>query len=228
MAAHQGGIDPDMVRKGVLSNWAKRRFDEALVTLGQAHNFHFFAGNFNKTVEDVDVLIQELKPDVVCIDGSYLMRPSGGNPRMGRFEAAAYVVDEQKRMALMRERPVVCTTQFGRGAGKGGKDGSIETIGYTDTIGTHASIVIAAKMGKKVSKPIVELVEEDGDFESRVVGYKDVTPHRHLELLKGREGESGSFGIRYKFAPVDFSEVPVHIALGKQEPAERPSMDYMT
>lgn len=228
-ASHQSGLDPDMVRKGKLSNFAKRKFDAALATMGNTNNFHLFAGNFKKNTDDLDILIQELNPDAVYIDGAYLMRPSSAPARSGRFELAAYLVDDLKRMALMRDRPIIATSQFGRGAGKGGKEGSLETIGYTDAIGTHASIVLSLKSGKKHHKPIVELVydEEQGEHVPQVVGHKDVSPHRHMELLKGREGESGSFGINFSFAPLDFSEVPVHVALGENEPAERPDMDHM-
>ena len=227
-ASIHSSLNPDMVRKGKLSNFAKRKFDSALSSMGSGR-FHLFAGNFKKNTDDLDILIQEIEPDVVYIDGSYLMKPSNAPYRAGRYESAAYVVDELKRIALMRNRPLVATTQFGRTAGKGGKEGSLESIGYTDTIGTHASIVLAIKEGKTLKKPIIELsyVDDEEGLSPQIVGYKDVSPYRHIELLKGREGESGEFGISYQFAPFSFSEVPVHVVLGEQEPQERPSMDYM-
>ena len=230
IAAHMAGLNPDYIRKGVLSNWGKGRFYQAIQVMQSSRNFHLYAGNFNKTTADVEMLIQELNPDVVFIDGMYLMTPAK-NVRAGRYEAAAYLMDEIKRMCLMTERPVIATTQFGRGAGKGGKEGTLENIGYTDAIGTHASVVIAAKLGKEHSSPVRDLVLDtaSGEYRSMISGYRKHYPYRHIELLKGREGEAGGFGINFSFAPTDFSEVPLHIAVGETEeaPTETPDLSYM-
>jgi replicative DNA helicase len=218
IGSYLAGVDPDYARKGRLSFFAERRFRNALHAVNSAGNFHFFAGSFKKRIEELDLLIQELSPDIIFIDGIYLMRPSNQRSNMGRYEATAYVIDELKMLALERDRPVVTTTQFGREAGKGGKAGTLENIGYTDAISTHASLIFAIKMGKK-SRRLLRHREE-------VVGQKIEYPYRVVELLKGREGEQGAFGIRYCFAPFNFYEVPAHVALGN-DANDRPDLDYM-
>jgi hypothetical protein len=224
-AAMQAGVDPDLFRKGKLSYFARKRVDDAYITLGQAHNFHLYAGNFNKTTADVDILIQEIGPDLICIDGMYLMKPADVRGNMGRYERAAYVVDDLKRMTLTQNRPIVGTTQFGKGAGDKGSKGSLETIGYTDTIPTHASIICSIKPGKEVIKNIYGM---DENMESFIQDTKIIYPFKHIEILKGRGGESGSFGMRFSFAPFSFDQVPVSLATGKKaEQVERPNLDYM-
>lgn len=214
-AAYYAGLNPDMVRKGTLCRFGENRLHRALDTLRSHRRVHFYAGNFKKTTEDVDTLVQELNPDIVFVDGLYLMRPAQVPGRVGRYESTAYVVDELKRMALMRNVPVVATTQFGRGAGKGGKDGSLETIGYTDAISTHSTVVVALKMGQKVVVDVPELHWEEGDVEPTIVTKRATRyPYRHVEIMKGREGETGEFGINFTFAPIDFSQVPLDIATG--------------
>ena len=214
-AAHHANLNPDYVRKGRLSYWGREYYQEALESLYGAHNFHLYAGNFKKTTADVDALIQELNPDVVYIDGIYLMRPANPSARAGRYEAAAYVVDELNQMALMRNRPVVTTTQFGRAAGKRGKEGSLENIGYTDAISTHATIVIGIQMGTTLSRPIIDLAQNsDGVYEQIIIGNRETTPYRILDIMKGREGESGKFAINFGFAPTRFTEVDIEIAMG--------------
>lgn len=214
-AAAHANLDPDCVRKGQLSHWGREYYQEASESLYRANNFHLYAGNFKKTTADVDALIQELNPDVVYIDGIYLMRPANPSSRAGRYEAAAYVVDEINQMALMRNRPVVTTTQFGRAAGKRGKEGSLENIGYTDAISTHATIAIAIQTGSSVFRPIRTLVQNsDGTQELALVGNRESTPYRILDIMKGREGESGKFAINFGFAPTLFSEVSMEIATG--------------
>ncbi len=223
VACHQANLDPRLVRKGKLSYWGRKALADAVDHYASANNFHLFAGNFNKKVEDVDMLVQELGPDVIFIDGMYLMRPSSGRRGMGRFEASAYVTDELKRITLMRDRPIIATTQFGRAAGKGGAEGSLENIGYTDTIGTHASIVIGIKMGKSIYKNI----KKEYGGEITVVKTVKTYPFRHIEFMKGRDGEGGEFGINFSFAPTNFSEVPLEEATGARREAPAPDMSHM-
>lgn len=228
-AAHYCGLDPDIVRKGQLSYWGRRRYAEGLALLEGANNFHLYAGNFKKSVDDLDALVQELNPDAVYIDGLYIMRSTNASSRAGRYEQAAYVIDDVKQLALMRDRPVIATTQFGRAAGKRGEQGSLESIGYTDAISTHASIAIGIKMGAVVDVPVVEYHQnDDGSMEPEIVGHKEQTPYRILEIMKGREGESGSFAIRYGFAPTQFKEVSMEEAnSASRDSAQSSDVSYM-
>lgn len=227
MASQLAGLNPDYVRKGLLSKWGEARLHAAIELLRSSRSFHLYAGNFNKTTSSVEMLIQELSPDVVFIDGMYLMTPAK-NVRGGRFESAAYLVDEIKRMCLTTERPIIATTQFGRDAGKGGKNGTLENIGYTDTIGTHASVVLSITLGKPKSVPIrVDSTSSTGNITSEVVGYKNTYPYRKLGIMKGREGESGDWGIKFSFAPTSFAEVPMSLVLGEEDVADEPDLDYM-
>ncbi|GMQ92400.1 MAG: hypothetical protein BMS9Abin11_1728 [Gammaproteobacteria bacterium] len=223
IACHKADLDPMLVRKGKLSYWGRKMLKEAVGYYTTAHNFHLFAGNFNKRVEDVDMLVQELGPDIIYIDGMYLMNPSGGRKGMGRYESSAYVTDELKRITLMRDRPIVATTQFGRAAGKGGEEGSLENIGYTDTIGTHASIVVGIKGGRRVVKNIKR--ERGGVVE--VINTIDTYPFRHIEIMKNRDGALGEFGINFSFAPTNFEEVSLEEATGTRQTPAKPDMRHM-
>lgn len=185
---HEAGVNPDLFRKARLSTYARRRVEDCLSSISGDSRFHLFAGDFkNRTADDLDIVIQELNPDVVYIDGMYLMQSPNAPARVNRYERVAYISDDIKGLALRRGRPVVATSQFGRGAGKGGQQGSLENVGYSDAIGTHSSIVISIK-----TPP----------------GDRSVHPtSRVLEFLKGREGEGGQFAINFKLSPVDFSEL---------------------
>ena len=202
---HYARVNPEYIRKGQLDFWSKRKFDNAVSVLDDDRRFHLFAGNMGKKTDDVDILIQELDPDIIYIDGLYLMRPSSSSKARNRFDSIAYVLDDVKGMTINRDRPVVATTQFGKGAGSKGVEGSLETIGYTDTISTHSSIVCAIK---PPSKKNIKLFGT-----SRFKG---------VEVLKGREGEEEPFSVRYSFAPVDFEEIEK-----REEPeiADRPAQE---
>ena len=187
--AHYAGIDPDCVRKSQLSFWGERRLVAAGEELQSSQRFWLYAGNMGKKTDDLDSVIQEINPDVVYLDGIYLMKPSHRAERKAgdRYTAIAYVLDDLKQITIKRNKPIVCTTQFNR---DGAAKPSLETLGYTDALGTHASIVLG------VSKP-------EGD---------ELRPNKRIiEVLKGREGEAVTFATDYKFAPLSFAETSMPV-----------------
>lgn len=184
MLGLEAGVNPKYMRFGRLSTHARRMVEAAKSTLIASNNFHMLSGGMNKQTGYVDILVQELQPDIIFIDGMYLMKPESGKGK-NRTEQVVEVIDELKAMTLRHKLPYFVTTQFNRQAGTKGKDGSLENIAYSDAISTHSSIVMA-------------------------IGQSDLpdrTDRRKISIIKGREGEAGSFEINYKFAPVDFEEV---------------------
>lgn len=184
VAAMQAGINPDFIRKGMLSRYAHARLQNCIGSLAGTDRFRVFSGGMRKRASDVEILIQEYRPDIVFIDGVYLMQPDSKRS-MQKIEKVAEVYDNLKQMTLSQNVPVVVTTQFNRQAGKKGKDGSLENIAFTDAISTHSSLVIS-------------LNEGNAPYEKS---------RRIAKFLKGREGEIGDFHLHYSFAPMNFGEV---------------------
>lgn len=182
----QSSIDPDLIRKGRLSHWGRARLRRLVDNLTNADRFHIFSAGMNQRVTDIDTLIVEFAPDIVFIDGAYLLRPDTGNRHLSRVERVPEVFDALKAISLAHNCPIVGTTQYSRQAGKRGKEGGIESIAFTDAIAQNSSIVLGIKDGKPPHQ----------------------TSRRTIEFLKGREGEQGEFTINYQFRPVDFSEMP--------------------
>ena len=187
LAAMHAGINPNYIRKGMLSTYAHRRLTNCIQSLAGADRLRLFSGGLRKTTGDVELLIQEFRPDIVYIDGVYMMQPNT-KKAMQKIEKVSEVFDNLKQMTIAHNVPVVVTTQFNRQAGKKGKDGSLENIAFTDAISTHSSLVLS-------------LGEAKGSA-------TEAAKKRTIRFLKGREGESGEFEINFKFAPVDFSEIP--------------------
>ncbi len=184
MLAIESGINPHNLRKGQLSTYAQRRVERYLHQLGGSNRLHIFAGGLKSRVSDADMLISEFRPDILFIDGVYLMRPDV-RKSLTRMERIPEVFDEVKSLTLSKNIPILVTTQYNRQAGKKGKEGSLENIAYSDAISTHSSLIISIQPGE--------------------------TPYeknrRVLSVIKGREGETGDFPINYSFRPMDFSEV---------------------
>jgi replicative DNA helicase len=194
------GINPDLIRKGMLSTYARRRLGRIVDNLFNSERFNFYAAGMNEPVTDIMALVDEFSPDIVYIDGAYLLRPDSGKRYLSKQERVPEVFDALRSMALDCERPFVTTTQFSRMSGKRGKEGSIETVAFSDAIAQNSSIVVGIKEGKP--------------------------PFQHtrrvFEFLKGREGETGEVTINYQFTPVNLSE-----ADPEELQAEEVSLDWM-
>lgn len=179
------GINPDFIRRGQVSTYAQPRMIETVEALEAGAPFHLTIGGLSQSVRDVDVLIQELAPDVVYVDASYLLRPtSDGLYRGKRFEMLSEVGEGLKQVAQLRRRPIVQTVQFNRASTQEKGGGGLAHIGGSDTVGQISSIVIALKPGN---------------------GAREATSRR-TELVKNRDGVSDrTHFINFRFTPLDLS-----------------------
>lgn len=179
------GLNSQALKKGTVSTYLLRRMKGYQSELLGRERFRLLSVGTGAQLSQIEAAIDEVDPDIVFVDGIYLFYPSRGGGYMKLTERVTAVFDELKQMTIDTDKPFVTTTQFNRQAGKGGKEGSMETIGLSDAIGWHSSIVIAVKTGPT----------------------ENPSESRELDILKGREGESGKFAINFKFKPVDFSEM---------------------
>lgn len=135
--------------------------------------------------------VEVLQPDIVFVDSSYLLTPQkkqGSNAN--RREIISAVAEDLKAMAVHYNIPVVQSMQFNRQAKSNAKGGSnplartgIENIAEADVVGQLSSVVIG----------LATPMDDDTDKDFRYMGF-----------LKGREGEQGTWKIKYEFNPVNF------------------------
>ena len=178
------GINPMALKNNTISTHMQRRMRSYYREMVGTDRFRIFSVGMNSQVSSLEAFMQEYSPSIVFIDGVYLLKPTQQSRNMNRGDRITAVYDELKALTLEANVPMVATTQFNRTAGKGGKEGSLENIGYSDAIGTHSSIVVALKYGPTMNPK----------------------HSRYLEFLKGREGEDGQVAINFKFAPLDMAE----------------------
>ncbi len=199
------GVNPTLLKRNEISTHVMRRIQNMYREMMGADRFNIFSVGMGAKVNSIEALIHEYGPSVVYIDGAYLLRPTDGSKTMNRTERITAVFDELKALNLDVELPIVVTSQFNRMAGKGGKEGSLETIGYTDAIGTHSSVIAALKVGPT-----------ENPYDSRM-----------LEFLKGREGESGEIAFNFKFAPLNMNEFTPEQRAAEEEAAGPTNLDWM-
>jgi replicative DNA helicase len=199
----QAEVNPDLIRKGMLDYYQHRKLMRYINNMSGVERFHIFAGSFAKKVSDLEVLMHELAPDIVYIDSAYRLQPDASSRNSSRLDKVAGAFDDLKRLTITSNRPIITTSQFSRQAGKRGREGSLETISFTDALGMHASLVFGVKEGAPPNE----------------------SSQRDFEIYKGREGEGGVFTINFKFKPIDFSEVPKEPQ--QAQSAQPANMDWM-
>jgi len=150
--------------------------------------FWIVDGNLTATVKDVILLARQLRPDVVYVDGAYLLRhPSPKASNWERVKDNAEALKQQ--LAGELGIPVVASYQFNREAAKKSMDATgLEHIGGSDAIGQIATIVL-------------------GLFEPDSV---ETLNQKHVDIMKGRNGEMGGFDVNWIFDDypfMDFSQV---------------------
>lgn len=144
-------------------------------------------GNLTTTVEDIILLARQLKPSAIFVDGAYLLRHP--NPKANKWDKLTENAEWLKqRVATDLDIPVVCSYQFSREAAKKAKKAG-ETVGLEDIYGSDA-------IGQ-LSTVVLGLFEDDNP---------ETLVRRKVEILKGRNGETGQFYINWEFTKMDFHE----------------------
>jgi replicative DNA helicase len=194
IAAMYGHTDLTQLKQGGYSTTAPKggtstykKFVEGLQ--GMAHEeakFYVIDGNLAASVDDIYELAAQLQVDIVIIDGAYLCRHK--NPRLDRYTKVAENVELMKQHTTAIERPTFASWQFNRDAGKKkgeGKKGGMEDIAFSDAIGQISSVVL-------------------GLFQEDTV---ETLYQRHVDVLKGRNGEIGGFDIEWLFDTMRFNQI---------------------
>jgi len=153
-------------------------------------DFYVVDGNLTATVDEILTLVRELKPDVVFVDGAYLM--SHPNKRLSKWDRISDNAEWLKMAcAGALKTPVVASYQFNKSLVSDKRKGiseGLEHVYGSDVIGQISSVALG-------------LMQEDGI---------ETKKSREVRVLKGRSGESGKFDIHWLFDEypfMDFSEV---------------------
>lgn len=165
------------IMKASVGYWKYKKMLDELGGMKKKQDFWIADGALSATVEDILMLCHQLKPDVLYIDGAYLLQhPNQRLQRHERVSANAEAIKSHLAEAL--DIPVVVSYQLNRETMKKKiKDVGVENIAYSDAIGQLSSVVL-------------------GLFQEESV---ETLLQREIRILKGRHGESGEFTINWRF-----------------------------
>lgn len=172
------------LRLGRVSYFGMERIIQEQEAMSSEIPFHLISGGMFGTVDKFYAQVKHYRPEIVFLDGAYLMRPAGGSNKGKGWERATNVLENLKHISLSENIPIVISYQFNRAA-----PGTLVGISTTDTVGQLSSIVLSTE-------------HEEGDDLSnmRPIQYKVI------KVLKGREGETGKIRVELDFGSMVFKQ----------------------
>ena len=133
-------------------------------------------------VSNVNAKIQQHKPDVVFIDGVYLMEDARGAEQ--DWLRVAHITRDLKMLAKSNKIPICINSQADRTtSNKTGPE--LDNIGFSSAIGHDSDVVLS-------------LFRDEEMLEDREMKVK---------ILKQREGITGSVMLNWDFSTMDFSAI---------------------
>jgi KaiC/GvpD/RAD55 family RecA-like ATPase len=195
VAALYAGVSYDMMRKGQLPTQPiniEQNFRNALESAKDAEGLYVVGGDFNFTLEGLEGAIEEIKPDLMIMDGAYLLKAAGAN----RIERAANAFDDLKRLTIRQNIPCAVTTQFNREV-KTNSAASVksESIALTDVAAWNADLIVGLvqtedmrRDGRMIFKPLKGRESVCEDFETNW----DLNRMKFDELPKAASSFAGS------------------------------------
>jgi replicative DNA helicase len=135
--------------KGRLGAFMEPKLLEGVERLRTATGFRILGGDFDFSINALDAAVEETEPDILFIDGAYLLRVQGDN----RFDKASNMFDELKRLAKGKQIPVVASTQFNRQAkANSAATATAEKIALSDAAGWNADTIIGMIQNEEMKK----------------------------------------------------------------------------
>lgn len=170
----------DYLQQRILRNYIAERMEEGSTPLLMPSDI-----KLNRSLGEIHAIVKDEEPDVVFIDGVYLLRPSFMGRNADRREKVASTFEELKQVALDVDRPFITTTQLNRQAQTNGgrsRELNLTHLGETDVIGQIATVVMG------LSK------------EQRFGGDK-----RLMTCMKNRNGPLHKYLVNFGFNPHNFT-----------------------
>lgn len=153
-------VDYDKLRRGALSPEDKDEFFDMMDILaeteeedsnphGRTRSLLFLSDKGKRKASSVENLIaaaERFQPDLIIVDGFYLMRDGRSGQRTADWKQIGHISQDLKAMAQFCECPVVGTTQANRANAKE-PSGDLDDLSFADGIGQDADIAVRAFRG---------------------------------------------------------------------------------
>ena len=149
-AAVWARVDYKALRSGQLTESERKRYFDDLEALEEMDGFILSGGDENRGtgVVTLSAKIQEYNPDIVFIDGVYLMHDDRGGKRSSDWQAISHITQDLKALTKRANLPIVGSTQSNR-QGEKSKGTSLSEMAFSDSFVQDGDYVIRLLNDKK-------------------------------------------------------------------------------
>ena len=144
-------------------------------------------------VSSIRAYVEKFRPDVLVVDGVYLLKDDRTNTKSVKWDNLANVVADLKDLAMDFEIPVIGTTQENREGGKS-KEKDASGIAFADAFGMWVdmacNVTMKAAQGGGEELWLRFPAVRDDQIEGFVIGFRPMEDFRYRRALK-RHLESG-------------------------------------
>lgn len=174
----------NILRGSLTDNELKKISD----TLRMRKNMHPFVVTEDTssltTVSALAAKVKEFKPDILFVDGVYLMDDENGEPK-GSPQALTNITRSLKRLAQNADIPVIGTTQVlsWKLGNKKSRKITADSIGYTSSFAQDSDLIVG--------------VESDPDIDNQSI----------IRVVLARSAPLGEIRINWDWKNMDFTEV---------------------
>ena len=186
LASMMSGVPHLRIRKGSLSEGLERAFHATLDRLSENENVKILGSEFESDTATIESSIIEFEPDIVLIDGIYLVKEST-MPKANRIDRMPFVTSALKKWGKRYGHRTIVTSQMNRSVNQSDPETvCMENMSYADSIGQDADFIVGLRATKEMRE------------EKRI----------EMRSLKTREGEGFKpIDIAFDFVNMQFSEI---------------------
>jgi replicative DNA helicase len=162
--AMRSNISHGRLRRGKLLPAEEARYIDVLNDMEKEHSFHLVDAVNGITVSALAAKIEQTKPDIVFVDGVYLMLDEVTG-EMNTPQAITNITRALKRLAQKIDKPVIITTQTLLWKMRAGKV-TADSIGYSSSFFQDSDVILG-----------LEPIEEDEELRNlKVVASRNCGP----------------------------------------------------
>jgi replicative DNA helicase len=178
-------------RRGEVGYPREDEIRKAIQLISGDTGIYVVGDDFDADINVIISAIEQTRPDIVFVDGLYLVRNKGHD----RHTRVSNTADDLKRTAKRIGLPIVTSTQFNREVSANSRsEVSAENIGISDVIGWNADVMYG-------------LFQKEDMKEDSEMGFRP---------MKIREGEAKDFFAHWDFDRMDFSQSGTEDDSGKK------------
>lgn len=138
--AMRANVSHERLRRGALDQLEQVRYESMLEDMQDRHPFHLVDAVGGLTVDALVAKIAQLKPDIVFVDGVYLMLDQVTG-ESNTPQALTNITRSLKRVAQQTNLPIIITTQTLLWKMRGGKV-SADSIGYSSSFFQDSDVIL--------------------------------------------------------------------------------------